>query len=136
MSQVEPNTEMWALRERAKERECMYAVSSALSRREEPPPVVFNAILSAIPPAWQFPEDTTARIEYFGRSYALPDFVETPWRLPSPISIWRTQVGAIEVLYKREKPAAWEGPFLREEQVLLYNIAHRIAGVLYWKQSE
>jgi len=127
---------MWALRERAKELKCIYEVSAALSRREEAPPVAFNAILSAIPPAWQFPEDTTARIEYFGRSYALPDFVETPWRLRSAISIWRTQVGAIEVLYKREKPAAWEGPFLREEQVLLDNIAHRIAEYLEWKQRE
>jgi hypothetical protein len=111
-------------------------VSSALARREEPPPAVFHAVLSAIPPAWQYCEEATARIEYFGRSYALPDFVETPWRLRSPISIWRTQVGSIEVLYKSEKPAAWEGPFLREEQVLLDNLAHRIGEYLEWKQRE
>lgn len=109
---------------------------SALSRREEPPPVVFNWILEAIPPAWQYPEDTTARIEYFGRTHALPDFVDTPWRMLSPISIWRTQVGVIEVHYKSEKPTAWQGPFLREEQELLDNIAHRIGEYLEWKQRE
>jgi hypothetical protein len=114
----------------------MYAVTKALYRRDEPPPVVFDAILKAIPPAWQFPEDTTARIEYFGRSFALPDFVDTPWRLRSPISIWRTQVGAIEVLYTSPKPNAWEGPFLREEQDLLDNIAHRLGEYLEWKQRE
>ena len=134
--QSDPAEELWALRERAKELRCLYKVSSALARREEPPPVVFHSILSAIPPAWQFPEETTARIEYFGRSYALPDFVETPWRLRSPISIWRTQVGSIEVLYKNEKPTAWEGPFLREEQVLLDNIGHRVGEYLEWKQRE
>ena len=64
------------------------------------------------------------------------DFVDTPWRMRSPISIWRTQVGAIEVHYKREQPTAWEGPFLREEQELLDNIAHRIGEYLEWKQRE
>jgi len=128
--------DLWALRERAKELRCLYSVISALSRREEPPNVVFNWILDAIPPAWQYPEDTTARIEYFGRTHALSDFVDTPWRMRSPISIWRTQVGVVEVHYKREHPIAWEGPFLREEQELLDNIAHRIGEYLEWKQRE
>jgi hypothetical protein len=128
--------DLWALRERAKELRCLYSVISALSRREEPPNVVFNWILEAIPPAWQYPEDTTARIEYFGRTHALSDFEDTPWRMRSPISIWRTQVGVVEVHYKREHLIAWEGPFLREEQELLDNIAHRIGEYLEWKQRE
>jgi len=138
MHAVPPNEagDLWALRERAKELRCLYSVISALSRREEPPNVVFDWILEAIPPAWQYPEDTTARIEYFGRTHALSDFVDTPWRMRSPISIWRTQVGVLEVHYKREYPIAWEGPFLREEQELLDNIAHRIGEYLEWKQRE
>src|SRR5215469_14844717 len=128
--------ELWALRERVKELRCIYSVASALSRREEPPQTVFRWVLDAIPPAWQYPADSTARIEYFGRTHALPDFVDTPWRLRSPISIWRTSVGAIEVHYKQEKPIAWEGPFLREERELLDNIAHRIGEYLEWKQRE
>jgi Polymerase beta, Nucleotidyltransferase len=131
-----PTDELWSLRERAKELKCMYAVISALSRREEPPQVVFDWILDAIPAAWQHPEDATARIEYFGRTHARADYVDTPWRMRSPISIWRTQVGAIEVHYKNSKPTAWEGPFLREEQELLDNIAHRIGEYLEWKQRE
>ncbi len=96
------------MRQRAQELRCIYSLIPALSRREESPPVVFNWILEAIPPAWQYPEDTTARIEYFGRTHALPGFVDTPWRMRSPISIWRTQVGVIAVHYKSEKPTAWE----------------------------
>ena len=99
--------ELWFLRERAKELRCIYTVISALSRREEPPQVVFNWILNAIPPAWQYPEDATACIEYFGRTHALADFVDTPWRMRSTISIWRTQVGVIEVHYKTPKPTSW-----------------------------
>src|SRR5215472_5764720 len=128
--------ELWALKERAKELKCMYRVASALSPREEPPQAIFRRVLEAIPPAWQYPEDTTARIEYFGRTHALPDFIDTPWRLRSPISIWRTSVGAIEVHYKHERAIAWEGPFLQEERELLDNIAHRIGEYLEWKQRE
>jgi len=128
--------ELWALRERAKELRCIYSIAAALSRREEAPQVVFRWVLDALPPAWQYPQHTTARIEYLGRTHALPDFVDTPWRLRSPISVWRTPVGAIEVHYKQEQPTAWEGPFLREERELLDNIAHRIGEYLEWKQRE
>ena len=128
--------ELWALRERAKELRCIYSIAAALSRREEAPQVVFRWVLDALPPAWQYPQHTTARIEYLGRTHALLDFVDTPWRLRSPISVWRTPVGAIEVHYKQEQPTAWEGPFLREERELLDNIAHRIGEYLEWKQRE
>jgi len=128
--------ELWALRERAKELRCLYQVASALAHREEPPPLVFQRVLEAIPPAWQYPEDTTARIEYFGRTHALPDFADTAWRLRSPISIWRTVVGAIEVHYKHPKATAWEGPFLQEERELLDNIAHRIGEYRERKQRQ
>lgn len=136
MSHNDHNQELWALKERAKELRCLYNVAAALSRRDEAPQIVFQWVLDAIPPGWQFPEDTTARIEYLGRTHALPDFVDTPWRLSSPISIWRTSLGAIEVHYKTEKPVAWEGPFLKEERHLLDNIAHRLGEYLEWKQRE
>jgi hypothetical protein len=51
--------------------------------------------------------------------------VDTPWRMRSPISIWRTQVGAVEVHYKHEHPLAWEGPFLLKSKS--YWITSRIA---------
>ncbi|MGE5112536.1 MAG: hypothetical protein ACM3JB_16850 [Acidobacteriaceae bacterium] len=85
---------------------CLCTVISTLSRREEPPTLVFNWILRRFPPAWKYPEDTTARIEYFGHTHA---FVDTTWRMRSPLSIWRTPVGAIEVHDKARKPTAWEG---------------------------
>jgi nucleotidyltransferase-like protein len=125
-----------ALRERAKELRCLYEVGTALARREQPPQEVFRRVVDALPPAWQFPEDATARIEYFGHTHARPDFEETPWRQWSPISIWRTPVGAVEVVYKRERPAAWEGPFLKEEQQLLDDVARRVGEYLEWKQRE
>lgn len=128
--------ELSSLRERAKELRCIYEVVSALSRRNEPLQQVFHRVLDALPPAWQYPEDATARIEYFGRTHARPDFEDTPWRQRATISIWRTVVGAVEVHYRHAKPVQWEGPFLREERQLLDNIAQRLGEYLEWKQRE
>ena len=125
-----------ALRERAKELRCVYEVSSALARREAPAQEVFRRVVDALPPAWQYPEDATARIEYFGHTHARPDYVETPWRQRASLSIWRTPVGAVEVVYKREKPPAFEGPFLKEERQLLDDVARRVGEYLEWKQRE
>jgi hypothetical protein len=125
-----------ALRERAKELRCVYEVSAALARRDDPVTDVFAGVLAALPPAWQFPDDTTARIEYLGRTHPGEGFVDTPWRLRSSITIWRTVVGAVEVHYRSPQPLAWEGPFLREERVLLDNVAQRLGEYLEWKQRE
>ena len=125
-----------ALRERAKELQCLYEVVAVLARREDPPPVAFAGVLAAIASGWQYPDDTTCRIEYFGRSYAREDFVDTPWRQRSPIAVARTTVGAIEVRYKHEHPAAFEGPFLRQERELLDRIAGRLGEFLEWKHRE
>jgi hypothetical protein len=132
----EPDDDVSALRERAKELRCLYEVGAALSRRTEPVHVVFAKVLAALPPAMQHPSDATARIEYLGRTHALPDFVDTPWRLRASIAIWRTPVGALEVNYRSEKPTAWEGPFLREERQLLDRVAYRVGEFLEWKQRE
>jgi hypothetical protein len=125
-----------ALRERAKELRCLYEIDTVLARREHTPQVAFAAVLAAIPAGWQYPDDTTCRIEYFGRTHARTDFVDTPWRLRSPIAIARTPVGAIEVVYRREHPPAFEGPFLIEERELLDRIAARIGEFLEWKHRE
>ncbi len=128
--------EIAGLRERAKELRCLYEVSAALSHREDPPHVVFEAVLAAIPAGLQFPEDATCRIEYFGRTYARDDFVATPWRMRSQVSVVHVPVGAIEVVYRREHPPAFEGPFLRQERELLDGIAARLGEFLEWKHRE
>lgn len=57
-----------ALRERAKELRCLYAIDSAVSDRGQTPATVFLRVLQEIPAGWQHPESTGAHIEYLGRS--------------------------------------------------------------------
>ena len=133
------SSELWSLRERAKELRCLYEVNAALAERSLPLPETFARVLAALARAWQFPDDTTARVQYFGRTYASHGYLETSAaaayaRLAAPICLWQTPVGLVEVLYASAHPDGFEGPFLREERELLDNVAQRIGEFLEWKQ--
>ena len=127
--------ELHALRERAKELRCLYRVGEALARRADPPHQVFRGVLEAIPDGWQRPDDTSARIRYLGRTYALPTFAESPWRLTAPLTVWSTEVGSIDVVYSAELRFEAD-PFLAEERQLLETIATRLGEYLEWKHQE
>jgi hypothetical protein len=133
---VSDSDDVAALRERAKELRCLYDVGAALARREDPPQVAFAGVLAAIPSGWQHSDDTTCRIEYFGRTHAREDFAETPWKMRAPILVVRVPVGTIEVAYRHEHPPAFEDPFLAQERELLDRIARRLGEFLEWKHRE
>jgi hypothetical protein len=117
---------LYALGERAKELNCLYHVEEVLTRRDTNFDAVFQGVIEAIPPGWQFPDICRARIVYGNRSYTSADFVESRWRLRTDIVIQDKVEGRIEVFYIREVGPADEGPFLREERKLINTIAERL----------
>jgi hypothetical protein len=119
-----------ALRERAKELQCLYRVDEALARSEAPLDQVFREVIEAIPPGWQYPAVCWARILHRGDVYQPHGAVETPWAQGTPIAVQGEPVGRVEVFYTREMPAASEGPFLKEERKLIDTIAARIGHAL------
>ncbi|MDT8323113.1 MAG: PEP/pyruvate-binding domain-containing protein [Bacteroidota bacterium] len=117
---------LYALGERAKELNCLYHVEEVLTRKDTDFDAVFQGVIEAIPPGWQFPDICRARIVYGNRSYTSADFVESRWRLRTDIVIQDKVEGRIEVFYIREVGPADEGPFLREERKLINTIAERL----------
>ena len=69
------------LSERTKEMNCLYAISRL---RDEPgisADKILQEIVRLIPPAWQFPEITRARLALQGgQVFESQGFMETPWR--------------------------------------------------------
>ena len=57
-----------ALRERAKELSCLYRIRRIFEEAADSPDEVLQRIAGLIPPAWQYPEITAARIE-IGRAH-------------------------------------------------------------------
>ena len=111
------------LNKRLQETHCLQAISRRLYESKESLEKILEAIVGLIPEGWQYPEITCARITYEGREFKCPDFKETPWKQSRDLLLKGKKVGLLEVFYLEEKPAGDEGPFLKEEGILLQAIA-------------
>lgn len=125
-----------ALRERAKELRCLYAVDAAISDRGQTPASAFLRVLQEIPSGWQHPDSAGASIEYLGRSYVGPGFASDAPLMSEPIRLWGVAVGRISVSDRGDAAMRAEQPFLPEEAELLRRIAGRLGEYLEWKHTE
>ncbi|BDU71704.1 GAF domain-containing protein [Mesoterricola silvestris] len=116
----------WALRERVKELDCLYGIAQVSQRDGGTLDDQMQAIVELLPPAWQYPELTCARILLNGRCFDTPGFQETPWRQEAGLVVAGKLRGAVRVHYLREMPAFDEGPFLQEERNLIEEVAHQV----------
>lgn len=87
-------------------------------------------ICMIIPPAWQYPQFTAARILFEGKDYASAEFKSTKWVMRQKFETIDNKVGYIEVYYLRKFPDLDEGPFLLEERHLIENLANMITGYI------
>lgn len=118
------------LSERIKELNCLYAISSLIEERAGSVDEILQAVVDLIPPAWQYPDATCARIVLDSQEVASSNFSPTPWKLAASIHAAGREVGRLEVCYLREMPTGDEGPFLKEERELVREIAERVGEVI------
>jgi pyruvate, water dikinase len=117
---------VYALKERAKELSCLYQIGALFNNSENSMGDICRGIIKAIPKGWQYPDICIAKIAIEDSIYQSPDFHETEWVQSADISIQEKPVGKISVYYTRERPAADEGPFLKEERKLISTISERL----------
>lgn len=125
-SEKSVNELMSALKERAKELNCLYQVEELFNKPRLDLASIMDGIVKAIPPGWQYPAVCEARLAYGSRTFQTPGFAVTPWILSVDIVVQDEVVGRIEVCYREERPSADEGPFLKEERKLINTIAERL----------
>ena len=63
------------------------------------------------------------------KTYKSKDFKVTNWRQSSQIYMYNESVGEVTIVYLEERPPLDEGPFLREERILLDALAVRIGSL-------
>lgn len=124
------------LRERVKELTCFYNFSKLIEKKEISIEQVLEETLRYLPPAWQYPEITCARIFYIGQELTTANFRETEWVLKANIREYGKTTGAIEVFYLEEKPEFEEGPFFREERFLINGISEMLGTFIERKKNE
>jgi len=121
--------------ERVKELQCIHGIAEIIKshRNQED---IFRGVVKLIPPGWQFPEITRARIIFKNREYVSEKFKETEWVQKSEIDIQGKIEGSIQVFYTDKCPELDEGPFLKEERNLIDTIAKSISEAIELSVAE
>jgi DNA-binding CsgD family transcriptional regulator len=125
-AEIDPGKVEIALRERIKELNCLYGITRLSEAGGGTLEEFLRRVCDLLPPAWQYPEVTCARITLQGRTCKTPGFKVTQWRQAAQIMVFGEAAGEVEVFYLKERPALYEGPFLREERALLEAVAEHI----------
>lgn len=115
-----------ALDERIKELHCVYGVSKLADQYSYSLDKLLQKVTELIPPGWQYPPLTCARITVENEDFFTPNFKKTAWRQVAPIRADQKTVGTVEVYYLRKMPMQDEGPFLKEERSLINAIAEQL----------
>jgi signal transduction histidine kinase len=124
------------LLERVKELNCLYGFSRMQETRGIALDDVLQGLVELIPPAWQYPEVTCARVKLRNRQFATGNFRETEWRQSEAIKVNGKRLGTLEVFYLETRPDCDEGPFLIEERSLLHALAERLGRIIEHRFAE
>ena len=117
------------LKERLKELDCLYGISKIIEIPDISLEEIFRRTVKLIPDSWQYPEITVCRIILEGIEYKTHNFNKTKWSQSSDIIIDGKHIGNMEVCYLKEMPDFDEGPFLKEERLLIDALAERLGRI-------
>ena len=115
--------------ERLKELSCINQTTYIL-KEGKPIEETLQQIVLLLPPAWQYPDYTSARISFAGNRFESVEFHETRWKMIQEFDTIDEEKGTIEIFYTKEFSQEYEGPFLKEERDLILNIASLITGYI------
>ena len=124
------------LGERIKEIKCLYSISNLAEKKGLSIEEILQGTLEIIPPSWQYPSITEAKIMVDGEEFKTANFKKTVWFQNSDIVIKDQKRGCVEVCYLEEKPESDEGPFLQEERNLINTIGIQLGRIIENKQAE
>ena len=124
------------LGERIKELRALHEVARIVANDRLSTTDVLTAVTRILPPAFQFPAETAARICYGSDEFTAGAFASTPWKLRKNLLTADGTPLSIDVVYLQEKPAEVEGPFLAEERLLLDSVAELLDAALVRRRSQ
>ncbi|UCH81269.1 MAG: helix-turn-helix transcriptional regulator [Nitrospiraceae bacterium] len=115
------------LRERSKELNCLYGLSELIERYDPSIDKILKGLTHLIPVSWQYPEITRVRILFYESEFRSKNFRESQWRQDTDIKVAGQIIGKIEVYYIKKMAENYEGPFLKEERILIDHLSYRIS---------
>ena len=123
---MDPKQVEIALRERIKELNCLYGIARLAEHYSDSLEDFLKCLADILPLSWQYPEIACARIVFRDQTFKSGNFRAAKWRQASQIMMYNEPAGEVTIFYLEERPPSDEGPFLKEERVLLDEVAQRI----------
>ena len=123
------------IKERMKELRAFYSLSEITEREGITLDELYEEFVNSLPESWQYPEVACARIVIGQSEFRTKNFAESAWMQSAPIKVNGVIVGNIEVGYLEERPKEYEGPFLREERLLIDTVAERLGLITDHKRA-
>jgi len=124
------------LNERLKELGCVYGIASIAERPGITLDEIYQETVELFPQGWQYPEVACAHLIIYGKEFKTANYRETEWKQSVDIKVHGINAGMVEVGYLEERPASDEGPFLKEERLLIGAIADRLGRITERIQAE
>ena len=124
------------LQERVKELTALHSTTQLFHNEDLSTHELLQRIADLIPPSWQYPEVTAARIRFGHLEITTPNFVVSPWTQREEFICRDGTTGEIEVVYLEERPTEVEGPFLQEERNLLHSLGEMVRLQLDRKRAQ
>jgi PAS domain S-box-containing protein len=125
---------IYELGERVKELTLLHQTARLIQNEEKSVPDLLREVVALIPPAWQYPEDTAARVSFGDLEFKTPNFARTQWSQTADLRAAET-TGVIEVYCLEQRPDADVGPFLFEERTLIDSLAEMLSSALARRAS-
>ena len=124
------------LLDRVKELNCLFNTIKLIEKADISLSTLFKKAVTFIPPAFQYPDITCARITFGVDEYLTENFKETKWKLSTDIIVSEHKAGSIDVFYLEEKPQLYEGPYLKDERSLLDTLGKQLESMVERKIAE
>lgn len=125
-----------SLRERVKELRCLYGIVQLAIQPGLSIETLLQSIVELLPPAWLYPEITSAQITFDDRVYSSTSVHHGHSKQEAEIVVNGVTRGKVEVILSAEKPELDEGPFMKEERRLIDTIAGEIGLIIERKLLE
>jgi PAS domain S-box-containing protein len=90
---------------------------------------VYQKVADILPKSWQYTDIACARTTLGDKEFRTKNFRESTWMQFAPVKVQGAVVGKIEVGYLDERPEADEGPFMKEERMLINALAERLGRI-------
>ena len=124
------------LQERMKELQCLYGIAGVAERPDVTLDELYQETVNLLLPGWQYPEITCARVTINGNKFETENCRDTEWKQSSDIKVRGEKVGIVEVIYLEKRPEIDEGPFMKEERLLIDAVAMRLGRITEGKRME